>query len=118
MDEDDEFSTTFQYKVVEGTTKEEHYGDFLDLRVRYSFPGLELAKLAALPREVMATAWKVVRKLNDLEEMGEYLSNPALGLTGTGRNASLANAQAMRRKAIIEVSSRQMLGKLTQPASW
>lgn len=36
-----------------------------------SFKGLELAKLASLPGEVMKTAWTVATKLNDLEEKGK-----------------------------------------------
>ncbi|RSH83103.1 MutS protein msh4 [Apiotrichum porosum] len=76
------FSSVFHYKVVQGSCKEEHYG-------------LELAKLASLPTEVTDKAWEVATKLTDLEEKG--------------RNASLANAEAMRRKVIIELR-----GKLQQ----
>ncbi|KAL7421890.1 MutS protein msh4 [Cryptotrichosporon argae] len=71
-----EFATTFQYTVAEGACKEEHYG-------------LELAKLAALPPDVMAKATEVAEKLIELE--------------GQGRNASLANAVALRRKAMLEL---------------
>jgi DNA mismatch repair ATPase MutS len=36
--------------------------------------GLELAKLASLPPEVMKVAWKVTTKLNDLEEKSKWTS--------------------------------------------
>ncbi|ORY32843.1 DNA mismatch repair protein MutS [Naematelia encephala] len=58
-----EFGTVFQYRVVEGPNREEHYG-------------LELAKLASLPLKVMTRAREVAYKLTELEDKG-------LGITGS-----------------------------------
>ncbi|BEJ08854.1 hypothetical protein CcaverHIS641_0509480 [Cutaneotrichosporon cavernicola] len=76
MAETDEFATTFRYKVQNGKCRDEHYG-------------LELAKLAALPADVLETAWDVSAKLTDMDDMN--------------RNETLASALANRRKAIFEL---------------
>ncbi|BEJ01086.1 hypothetical protein CcaverHIS631_0509430 [Cutaneotrichosporon cavernicola] len=76
MAETDEFATTFHYKVQNGKCRDEHYG-------------LELAKLAALPADVLETAWDVSAKLTDMDDMN--------------RNETLASALANRRKAIFEL---------------
>lgn len=59
-DEDERvgFASTFQYKVVEGAAERRHYG-------------LELAELASLPRDVLATAKSVATRLDDLEQRGK-----------------------------------------------
>ncbi|BEJ16329.1 hypothetical protein CspHIS471_0509340 [Cutaneotrichosporon sp. HIS471] len=76
MAETNEFATTFHYKVQNGKCRDEHYG-------------LELAKLAALPADVLETAWDVSAKLTDMDDMN--------------RNETLASALANRRKAIFEL---------------
>jgi DNA mismatch repair protein MSH4 len=53
-----DFSTVFAYRVVKGPCKDKHYG-------------LELAKLAALPDDVMEQAEMVARKLSGMEAKGE-----------------------------------------------
>lgn len=59
-----DFGTTFHYQVVEGACETKHYGRWL----RRNNTGLELAKLAALPEDVLAVAQAVSRKLTQLEE--------------------------------------------------
>lgn len=81
-------------------------------------PGLELAKLAALPKDVTDVARAVAAKLTELEDNSK--SNPRIE-PDTGRNCGYANARAQRRKIIMEVSlsvvsSRQLRGKLLQVA--
>ncbi|GMK55257.1 hypothetical protein CspeluHIS016_0203130 [Cutaneotrichosporon spelunceum] len=76
MAETNEFATTFHYKVQNGKCRDERYG-------------LELAKLAALPADVLETAWEVSTKLMDMQD--------------TNRNETLARAMANRRKAILEL---------------
>lgn len=61
-DDSEVFASTFQYKVVEGAIQRRHYG-------------LELASLAALPRDVLTTARTVATRLNDLEQRGELSSS-------------------------------------------
>ncbi|KLT45442.1 hypothetical protein CC85DRAFT_240587, partial [Cutaneotrichosporon oleaginosum] len=60
MAESSEFATTFHYKIQGGKCKDEHYGKLT--------PGLELAKLAALPPDVLATAWEVSTKIIDFDD--------------------------------------------------
>ncbi|CAK9781114.1 unnamed protein product [Cutaneotrichosporon oleaginosum] len=81
MAESSEFATTFHYKIQGGKCKDEHYGK----------SWLELAKLAALPPDVLATAWEVSTKIIDFDD--------------SNRNEELARAVAKRRKAILELYS-------------
>nr|XP_031863402.1 uncharacterized protein CI109_001277 [Kwoniella shandongensis]KAA5530474.1 hypothetical protein CI109_001277 [Kwoniella shandongensis] len=72
-----EFTTTFSYKVVEGPATVQHYG-------------LELAKLAALPPDVLQRATEIAIQLSQLEEQG--------------KGSSKANAMVMRRKTLYELA--------------
>lgn len=65
--------------------------------------GLELAKLAALPHEVMCRAADVAGQLTQLEEQGRSHGD-CHGLIYKGRNSSLTNAIASRRRTLLEVS--------------
>lgn len=68
------FSSVFHYKVVQGSCKEEHYGEIRYPPYAERESGLELAKLASLPTEVTDKAWEVATKLTDLEEKGELVA--------------------------------------------
>ncbi|KAK8864531.1 hypothetical protein IAR55_001781 [Kwoniella newhampshirensis] len=77
-----EFATTFSYKIAEGATTVQHYG-------------LELAKLASLPSDVMEKATETAMQLSELEEQG--------------KGSSKATAVVLRRKTLYELR-----GRLTQ----
>jgi DNA mismatch repair ATPase MutS len=55
------FATTFAYKVVKGPCQDAHYG-------------LELAKLAALPEDVMMHAERVAKQLSGAEARGGWMT--------------------------------------------
>ncbi|WRT66511.1 uncharacterized protein IL334_003470 [Kwoniella shivajii] len=76
IDDENAFSATFQYKVEEGQAMISHYG-------------LELAKLAAFPQEVMVRAKEVATKLSELEERG--------------RETDISHALVKRRKVLFEL---------------
>ncbi|WWD17159.1 hypothetical protein CI109_101597 [Kwoniella shandongensis] len=83
-----EFTTTFSYKVVEGPATVQHYG-------------LELAKLAALPPDVLQRATEIAIQLSQLEEQG--------------KGSSKANAMVMRRKTLYEL--RGQLAQLAEDSN-
>ena len=61
--------------------------------------------MAALPNDVMARARHVVTKLSELEEKGEVHFARTLLISVEGRNLSLAQAVAIRRKNLLEVKA-------------
>lgn len=73
--DDDDFSTVFQYKVVNGPVAVTHYGELVD---DPADTGLELAKLAALPKIVLDRAKVVSYRLSEMEDLGEYLDDLSL----------------------------------------
>nr|XP_019011033.1 uncharacterized protein I206_04341 [Kwoniella pini CBS 10737]OCF49814.1 hypothetical protein I206_04341 [Kwoniella pini CBS 10737] len=75
-DNNEAFSSHFQYKVEEGPAILEHYG-------------LELAKLAFLPSKVMSRAKEVATRLSDLDK--------------EGRNSTASHALVKRRKVLFEL---------------
>ncbi|WWC89184.1 uncharacterized protein L201_004102 [Kwoniella dendrophila CBS 6074] len=75
-DENNAFSTTFQYKIDEGPAIIDHYG-------------LELAKLASLPEAVMVRAKDVAMSLSELEQKG--------------RDSTASQALVNRRKLLFEL---------------
>ncbi|OCF74473.1 hypothetical protein I204_04848 [Kwoniella mangroviensis CBS 8886] len=74
-DDNNAFSTTFQYKVEEGPAVIEHYG-------------LKLAKLASLPADVLNRAKEVAMSLSELE--------------AKGRDSTASHAMIKRRKLLLE----------------
>ncbi|WVW84076.1 hypothetical protein I302_106105 [Kwoniella bestiolae CBS 10118] len=75
-DDNNAFSTSFQYKVDQGPAVIEHYG-------------LELAKLASLPQEVMTRAKEVAISLSELDKKG--------------RDSTASQAMIKRRKLLFEL---------------
>ncbi|WWD03135.1 hypothetical protein V865_001182 [Kwoniella europaea PYCC6329] len=75
-DDNNAFSTTFQYKVEEGPAVIEHYG-------------LKLARLASLPAEVLNRAKEVAMSLSELE--------------AKGRDSTASHAMIKRRKLLLEL---------------
>ncbi|WWC62125.1 uncharacterized protein I303_104716 [Kwoniella dejecticola CBS 10117] len=75
-DDNDAFCTNFQYKVEQGSAVFDHYG-------------LELAKLAFLPPEVMLRAREVAVRLSELVR--------------EGRDSTASHALVKRRKILFEL---------------
>lgn len=97
-DEDgDAFNTVFQYKIVHGPAKTSHYGE---CRCERADLGLELAKLAALPEDVLSTAKRIAYQLSELEDKGKHIPT----LLTVGKQNDGAARVATRRRALLEVS--------------